>query len=86
MRYSALRVERRCDMAKKKKKEVPVLAVVEIENWKSDVLQFVLKLLGVPGEALVIVVEETGFISDGESYTHLKTGIKIDKKVVDKNE
>ena len=68
-------------MAKKKKEEVPVFTIVEMPQWKSDVLQYMLKVLNVPGKPFVIAVEDTGFTSDGENYTDKETGIKINKKV-----
>ena len=68
-------------MAKKKKEEVPVYALVEMPQWKSDVLQYMLKVLNIPGRPVVIAVHDTEFTSDGENYTDTVTGTKISKKV-----
>jgi hypothetical protein len=68
-------------VAKKKKEEVPVLALVEMPQWKSDVLQAALRILRIPGRPVVIAVHDTEFTSDGENYTDTATGIKISKKV-----
>ena len=68
-------------MAKKKKEDLPVLALVEMPQWKSDVLQVMLRLLHIPGRPVVIAVHDTELTSDGENYTDKKTGIKISKKV-----
>ena len=64
----------------KKKKDLPVFVVVDMANWKSRVLDFMLKILRVPGKAWVIGVEDTGFNYDGTSYEDEATGIKIRKK------
>ena len=82
MHCFALLVERRCDMAKKKKQELPVFVVVDMPEWKSKVLDFMLKILRIPGEAWVIGVEGTGFTYDGDYYTDEKTGLKINRKLV----
>ena len=60
MRYCALPAERRCDMAKKKE-DLPVFVVVEMPMWKNMILDFMLKLLRVPGQAWVIGIKDTGF-------------------------
>ena len=67
----------------KKKKDLPVFVVVDMANWKSRILDFMLKILRVPGKAWVIGVEDTGFKYDGDYYTDRKTGLRINKKVVD---
>ena len=82
MRYFVLLVEQRCDVAKKKKQELPVFVLVAFPEWKSVLLDFMLKVLQVPGRAWVIGVEDTGFTYDGDYYTDEKTGLKIDKKLV----
>jgi hypothetical protein len=66
----------------KKKKDLPVFVVVDMANWKSRILDFMLKILRVPGKAWVIGVEDTGFNYDGDYYQDEKTGIKIPKKLV----
>jgi len=81
MRYSVLPVELRCDMAKKKK-DLPVFVVVSMPEWQSKILDFMLKVMRVPGKAWVIGVEGTGFTYDGDYYTDKKTGMKIDRKLV----
>jgi hypothetical protein len=70
----------------KKKKELPVFVVVDMPNWKSKILDFMLVLLRIPGKAWVIGVEGTGFTYDGEYYNDKKTGLKISKKVIDGEE
>ena len=81
MRYSVLSVERLCDMAKKKK-DLPVFVVIELPAWKSKVLDVMVKVLRIPGQAWVIGVQDTGFNYDGDYYQDEKTGIKIPKKMV----
>ena len=81
MRYSVLSVERLCDMAKKKK-DLPVFVVIELPAWKSKVLDVMIKILRIPGQAWVIGVQDTGFNYDGDYYQDEKTGIKIPKKMV----
>jgi hypothetical protein len=66
----------------KKKKDLPVFVVVDMENWKSRILDFMLKILRVPGKAWVIGVQDTGFNYNGDYYQDEKTGIKIPKKMV----
>jgi hypothetical protein len=70
----------------KKKKELPVFVVVDMPNWKSRILDFMLILLRIPGKAWVIGVEGTGFTYNGEYYEDKKTGLKISKKVIDGEE
>ena len=81
MRYSVLSVERLCDMAKKKK-DLPVFVVIELPAWKSKVLDVMVKILRIPGQAWVIGVQDTGFNYNGDYYQDEKTGIKIPKKMV----
>jgi hypothetical protein len=68
-------------VAKKKKEEVPVFALIEMPQWKSDILQAALRILRIPGRPVVIAVHDTEFTSDGENYTDTVTGTKISKKV-----
>ena len=71
-------------MAKKKEKqELPVFFVIQMKSWQDKVLNFVLWVLRVPGQAWVIGVEDTGFKYDGDYYTDKKTGLKIRKDIVD---
>ena len=70
----------------KKKQELPVFVVVDMPEWKTKVLTFALRLLRIKGQAWVIAVEGTGFTYDGDYYTDDKTGLKISRKVVLKNE
>ena len=78
MLFYARPVELRCDVAKKKK-DLPVFAVIELPVWKEKILDFMLKVLRIPGQAWVIGVE-TGFTYDGESYEDTATGIKMTRK------
>ena len=82
MRCFAPPVERRCDVAKKKKEELPVFVVVDMPEWKSKILDFMLKILRVPGKSWVIGIEETGFTYDGDYYTDTTTNTKISRKLV----
>ena len=66
----------------KKKKDLPVFVVIELPEWKSRVLDFMVKVLRIPGQAWVIGVEDTGFTYNGDYYQDEKTGIKIPKKMV----
>jgi len=67
----------------KKKKELPVFVVVDMPNWKSRILDFMLIFLRIPGKAWVIGVEGTGFTYDGNYYTDKETGLKMPKKLID---
>jgi hypothetical protein len=67
----------------KKKKDLPVFVVVDMPNWKSRILDFMLILLRIPGKAWVIGVEGTGFTYDGNYYTDKETGLKMPKKLID---
>ena len=67
----------------KKKKDLPVFVVVDMANWKSRILDFMLKILRVPGQAWVIGVEDAGLTYNGDYYEDRKTGLKISKKVID---
>jgi hypothetical protein len=69
-------------MPKKKKEELPVFVVIEMKPWKDKILNLVLKVLRVPGQAWVIGVDDTGFMYDGDNYTDRKTRLKISKKVI----
>lgn len=69
-------------MAKKKTADLPVFVVIEMKPWQDKVLNFMLKILQVPGQAWVIGVEDTGFTYDGDYYTDEKTGLKINRKLV----
>jgi len=51
-------------------------------TWKSNVLQAMLKLMRVPGNPWVIAIEGTGFTTNGDSYTHKQTGVKIKKDLL----
>jgi hypothetical protein len=75
-------------MAKKKKDEdLPVFTIVELPEWKNRVLDLMLAVLGIPGQAWVIAVEDTGFdLTDDNYYTHRKTGVKIPKETKDNEE
>jgi hypothetical protein len=64
-------------MAKKKEK-LPVFVLVEMPEWKNQVLRLVCRALLLKGNPWVITTEGTGFTTDGKSYTHEETGQKID--------
>jgi hypothetical protein len=66
----------------KKKKDLPVFVVIELPAWKSKVLDLMVKILRIPGQAWVIGVQDTGFNYNGDYYQDEKTGIKIPKKMV----
>ena len=66
----------------KKKKELPVFVVVDMPEWKTKVLDSMLRLMRIPGKAWVIGVEETGFTYDGDYYTDTTTNTKISRKVI----
>lgn len=66
----------------KKKQELPVFVVMDMPTWKSKVLQAMLKLMRVPGNAWVISIEGTGFTTDGDFYTDKRSGIKIKKDLL----
>ena len=66
----------------KKKQELPVFVVMDMPTWKSKVLQAMLKLMRVPGNAWVISIEGTGFTTDGDFYTDKRSGIKIKKNLL----
>jgi len=66
----------------KKKQELPVFVVMDMPTWKSNVLQAMLQLMRVPGDAWVIAIGGTGFTTDGDSYTDKRSGIKIKKDLL----
>ena len=72
-------------MAKKKKEELPVFVVIDMKPWQDKVLNFMLWILRVPGQAWVIGVEDTGFKYDGEYYYDKKSGVKIRKDISDES-
>jgi len=57
----------------KKKKDLPVFAVVDMPKWKAKIIDVVTSIL-FPGEKyFVITIRETGLTSDGKSkYTDKK--------------
>ena len=70
-------------MPRKKKEYLPVFVVMDMKPWQDKVLNLMLKILRVPGQAWVIGVEDTGFNYNGDYYQDEKTGIKIPKKMVE---
>jgi hypothetical protein len=70
-------------MPRKKKEYLPVFVVMDMKPWQDKVLNLMLKILRVPGQAWVIGVEDTGFNYNGDYYQDKKTGIKIPKKMVE---
>ena len=55
----------------KKKKDLPVLALITIPQWKNNILQFMCWFLRIPGEAMVITIEHTDLVYDGKKYKWL---------------
>lgn len=49
----------------KKKKNLPVFVLLTIPNWKSSILQLMLKLLFIKGKPYVITIQETDLVTDG---------------------
>jgi hypothetical protein len=66
----------------KKKQELPVFFIVDMPEWKTKVLNIMLWLLRIKGQAWVIGVEGTGFTYDGDYYTDTTTNTKISRKVI----
>lgn len=66
-------------MAKKKKEELPVFAIVEMPKWKAKICDIVVGML-FPGEKyFVLTITDTGFTSNGKGkYTDDKTGLTVD--------
>ena len=69
-------------MTPKKKQELPVFVVVDMPEWKTKILNVMLWLLRIKGQAWVIGVEGTGFTYDGNYYTDTITNTKISRKVL----
>jgi hypothetical protein len=66
----------------KKKQELPVFVVVDMPEWKTKILNVMLWLLRIKGNAWVIAVEGTGFTYDGDYYKDTTTNTKISRKVI----
>jgi hypothetical protein len=66
-------------MARKKKEELPVFAIVDMPKWKAKIVDIVTSIL-FPGEKyFVLTIQGTGFTSDGKSkYKDNETGVEID--------
>ena len=66
-------------MAKKKKVELPVFAIVDMPKWKAKIVDIVTSIL-FPGEKyFVLTIQGTGFTSDGKGkYKDDETGVEID--------
>ena len=69
-------------MSKKKKQDLPVFVVVDMPEWKTKILNVMLWLLRIKGQAWVIAVEGTGFTYDGDYYEDTTTHTKISRKVL----
>ena len=69
-------------MTPKKKQELPVFVVVDMPEWKTKILNVMLWLLRIKGQAWVIGVEGTGFTYDGDYYKDTTTNTKISRKVI----
>lgn len=80
-------IEERLRMATKKpralKEPVAVFSVVEIKPWKYKLIDSLCVLLRLGGEVFVLRVKETGFTMDDTDYTHVKTGIKMKRSLVE---
>lgn len=64
-------------MARKKKKSLPVFAIVDMPKWKAKIIDVVTSIL-FPGEKyFVITILETDFEHDGKNYYDLETGKKV---------
>jgi len=70
----------------KKKQELPVFVVVDMPEWKTKILNVILWLLRIKGQAWVIAVEGTGFTYDGDYYEDTTTHTKISRKVLNGKE
>lgn len=57
-------------MAKKKKVDLPVFALVDMPKWKSKIIHFFVRIL-FPGEAyFVVTIQKTALTSNGKGkYT-----------------
>ncbi len=63
----------------RKKKDLPVFAIVEMPKWKERIIDVVTSILFPGQKYFVITIQETGLTSDGKSkYTDTKTGLTID--------
>ena len=61
----------------RKKKNLPVFAIVDMPKWKAKIIDIVTSIL-FPGEKyFVITILETEFESDGKNYYDLGTGKKV---------
>ena len=65
--------------SRKKKEQLPVLAIVEMPKWKAKIVDIVTSIL-FPGEKyFVLTIQGTGFTSDGKGkYKDDETGVEID--------
>jgi len=61
----------------KKKKELPVFALIEMPKWKGSVLRFMCRLMMIPGKPWVITVEGTDLVHDGKDYLNKKSKKKL---------
>lgn len=62
----------------KKKKELPVLAIVEMPKWKAKIIDVVTSIL-FPGEKyFVLTIVETGMTSDGKGKYTDDRGVSVD--------
>lgn len=63
----------------KKKKDLPVFAIVEMPKWKERIIDVVTSILFPGQKYFVLTVQGTGFTSDGKTkYTDEKTGVSVD--------
>ena len=63
----------------KKKKDLPVFAIVEMPKWKERIIDVVTSILFPGQKYFVLTITDTGLTSDGKSkYTDKKTGLTVD--------
>jgi hypothetical protein len=66
-------------MAKKKKEELPVFAIVDMPKWKERIIDVVTSILFPGQKYFVLTIQGTGFTSDGKGkYKDDETGVEID--------
>lgn len=65
-------------MPRKKKEQLPVLAIVEMPKWKERIIDVVTSIL-FPGEKyFVLTIKETGMTSDGKGKYTDDRGVTVD--------
>jgi hypothetical protein len=65
-------------VARKKKVDLPVFAIVDMPKWKSRIIHFFVRIL-FPGEKhFLITIQETGFTTNGKGKYTDDRGISVD--------